>query len=85
MNFLSCHKKIQNYYVILVREFTNHLFFLLFLFILNFSVIVYKKVKKKKKAHIFPTQESNQGLLHCRQFLYQLSCEESPINISNIL
>ena len=23
---------------------------------------------------IFPTQELNQGLLHCRQFLYQLSC-----------
>ena len=22
---------------------------------------------------IFPTQESNQGLLHCRQILYQLS------------
>ena len=22
---------------------------------------------------IFPTQESNQGLLHCRQTLYQLS------------
>ena len=24
---------------------------------------------------IFPTQESNQGLLHCRQILYQLSYE----------
>ena len=24
---------------------------------------------------IFPTQESNQGLLHCRQILYQLSCQ----------
>ena len=23
---------------------------------------------------IFPTQESNWGLLHCRQILYQLSC-----------
>ena len=27
---------------------------------------------------IFPTQESNQGLLHCRQILYQLSYQESP-------
>ena len=27
---------------------------------------------------IFPTQESNQGLLHCRQILYQLSYEGSP-------
>jgi len=27
---------------------------------------------------IFPTQESNRGLLHCRQILYQLSCEGSP-------
>ena len=27
---------------------------------------------------IFPTQESNQGLLHCRQILYQLSCQGSP-------
>ena len=27
---------------------------------------------------IFPTQELNRGLLHCRQILYQLSCEESP-------
>ena len=25
---------------------------------------------------IFPTQESNQGLLHCRQILYQVSYEE---------
>ena len=28
---------------------------------------------------IFPTQESNQGLLHCRWILYQLSYEGSPI------
>ena len=27
---------------------------------------------------IFPTQELNQGVLHCRQILYQLSCEGSP-------
>ena len=27
---------------------------------------------------IFPTQESNQGLLHFRQILYQLSCQGSP-------
>ena len=27
---------------------------------------------------IFQTQESNQGLLHCRQILYQLSHQESP-------
>ena len=26
---------------------------------------------------IFPTQESNQGLLHCRWVLYQLSCQGS--------
>ena len=30
---------------------------------------------------IFPTQESNRGLLHCRQFLYQLSYQGSPIYI----
>ena len=28
---------------------------------------------------IFPTQKSNWGLLHCRQILYQLSYEGSPI------
>ena len=28
---------------------------------------------------IFPTQESNQGLLHCRQILYQLRYQGSPI------
>ena len=28
---------------------------------------------------IFPTQESNQGLLHCRWILYQLSCQGSQI------
>ena len=28
---------------------------------------------------IFPTQESNQGLLHCRQILYQLSYEGNPL------
>ena len=27
---------------------------------------------------IFPTQESNQGLMHCRQILYQLSYQGSP-------
>ena len=27
---------------------------------------------------IFPTQESNQGLLHCRQILYQLIYQGSP-------
>ena len=27
---------------------------------------------------IFPTQELNQGLLHCRQILYQLSHQVSP-------
>ena len=26
----------------------------------------------------FPTQESNQGFLHCRQVLYHLSYRESP-------
>ena len=28
---------------------------------------------------IFPTQESNQGLLHCRRILYQLNYLGSPI------
>ena len=28
---------------------------------------------------IFPTQESNQGLLHCRQILYQLSYQGSSL------
>ena len=28
---------------------------------------------------IFPTQESNQGLLHCRRILYQLSYQGSPV------
>ena len=28
---------------------------------------------------IFPTQESNQGLLHCRQILYQLSYQGRPL------
>ena len=27
---------------------------------------------------IFPTQGSNRGLLHCRQILYQLTCQGSP-------
>ena len=30
---------------------------------------------------IFPTQGSNLGLLHCRQILYQLSYEGSPITL----
>ena len=32
---------------------------------------------------IFPTQESNQGLLHCRQILSQLSYQESPSKMEN--
>ena len=31
---------------------------------------------------IFPTRESNMGLLPCRQILYQLNYEGSPINCS---
>ena len=35
---------------------------------------------------IFPTQESNRGLLHCRQILYQLSYQGSPVtNLDGIL
>ena len=30
---------------------------------------------------IFPTQELNQGLLHCRQILYQLSYQGSPMEV----
>ena len=30
---------------------------------------------------IFQTQKSNQGLLHCRQILYQLSYQGSPIQM----
>ena len=30
---------------------------------------------------IFPTQESNWGLLNCRQILYQLSYQGSPVNV----
>ena len=29
---------------------------------------------------IFPSQELNQGLLHCRQILYQMSYQGSPIS-----
>ena len=31
---------------------------------------------------IFPIQKLNQGLLHCRQILYQLSCQGSPRKIN---
>ena len=35
---------------------------------------------------IVPTQESNQGLLHCRQILYQLNYQRSPMtNLDSIL
>ena len=35
---------------------------------------------------IFLTQESNQGLLHCRQILYQLSYQGNPFHmIKNIV
>ena len=33
---------------------------------------------------IFPTQELNQGLLHCRQILYQLSYQGKPKGGINI-
>ena len=33
---------------------------------------------------IFPTQDSNQGLLHCRQILYQLTYQGKPIKGNNI-
>ena len=33
---------------------------------------------------IILTQESNQGLLHCRQILYQLSYEGSPKIVKNL-
>ena len=34
---------------------------------------------------IFPTQESNQGILHYRQILYQLSYEGTPFSIFSII
>ena len=34
---------------------------------------------------IFPTQESNRGLLHCRRILYQLSYQGSPNPTSNLV
>ena len=34
---------------------------------------------------IFLTQELNQGLLHCRQILYQLSYQGSPFHLSMLL
>ena len=34
---------------------------------------------------IFPTQELNQGLLHCRQILYQLSYQGSPLINNSLL
>ena len=44
------------------------------------------QVRKRVGCHfllqrIFPTQESNLSLLHCRQILYQLSYEGSPCNL----
>ena len=34
---------------------------------------------------IFLTQESNRSLLHCRQILYQLSYQRSPLNMTFII
>ena len=34
---------------------------------------------------IFPTQESNRGLLHCRQILYQLSYQGNPIRFKGFI
>ena len=34
---------------------------------------------------IFPTKESNQNLLHCRQILYQLSYQGSPRTIEEVI
>ena len=34
---------------------------------------------------IFPTQGLNLGLLHCRQFLYHLSHQGSPLKNENML
>ena len=33
---------------------------------------------------IFPTQESNPGLLHCRQILYCVSHQGSPFSITDL-
>ena len=33
---------------------------------------------------VFPTQESNRGLLHCRWILYQLSYQGSPSSLLNV-
>ena len=34
---------------------------------------------------IFPTQELNKGLLHCRWILYQLSHQGSPMNREKVI
>ena len=33
---------------------------------------------------IFPTQESNQDLLHCRRILYQLSYKENSLSSAKL-
>ena len=40
--------------------------------------------REAQEYWIFPSQESNQDLLHCRQVLYQLSYQGSPIAFKNI-
>ena len=46
---------------------------------MEFSRPEYWNVHPFPLQGIFPTQESNQGLLHCRQILYQLSYQGSPL------
>ena len=33
---------------------------------------------------VFPTQESNQGLLHCWRILYQLSYQGNPVSVEKV-
>ena len=50
-----------------------------------FQAIVLEWIAISFSRGIFPTQGSNWGLPHCRQILYLLSHQGSPINMSALI
>jgi hypothetical protein len=60
----------------------SHAFLLLLRYTFFLLVLVFTGMGSLSLLQwIFPTQESNWGLLHCRRILYHLSYQGSPVHV----
>ena len=87
--YINCYRKIGKFMLYIEYNLDNSIVYLPRSPTLQVDYLPAKPQGKPKNTgvdslsllqQIFPTQESNWGLLHCRQILYQLSYQGRPDN-----